>query len=86
MLVPVKNSLPGAALPSKEKFPPGRFKPGDMACIKYPARYTALFENPGVPLEVADVHYFKWYAPPIYVLREPGGVGVTPFHDNDLMP
>lgn len=67
-----------------DKLLPGKFKKGDRVRLRRPSEHPG-FENPHSILEIVGVHWFRLHESPTYVLQEPGGVGVTPFRDSDLM-
>jgi hypothetical protein len=64
--------------------PPGKFAVGDRVRLRRPGEHEGI-NNPRAVLEVVAAHWFRPHEPPTYVLQEPGGIGVTPFRDEDLM-
>lgn len=67
------------------RFPEGKFKYGDRVRLAEPAGHENVFDEPTGVMTIVATNWFRTYELPIYTLQQDGGVGVTPFRDEDLL-
>lgn len=76
--------MPADIIP--ERFPEGQYAEGQQVKLRCPEASLNSFDDPSQPLTIVSKNWFRTYEQPVYTLSVPGGAGVTPFRDADLIP